>query len=199
MVESDSALLVAACGGDERAFATLCARYEEGARAAIARRLGPHVRRRVSIADVLQESWMVAHRRLGKFEHRGDGAFGRWITAIADRKALDEIKRHIQAQKRSAHAEATGAGKPPTGELPGSGPTPSQVAMAAETREQARRAVAKLKPAQREALFLIQKEHLTLQQAADRMGRSRDSIKGLYSRALKALAKALSQEGEQIT
>ena len=90
--ERDEAALVAAArAGDEAAFAALCARY----RAVIEGRVSHFIRgalnRRVSVQDVLQESYLVAHTRLGSFDDRGPGAFGGWLLQIAEWKAREAV------------------------------------------------------------------------------------------------------------
>jgi RNA polymerase sigma factor (sigma-70 family) len=78
------------------------------------------------------------------------------------------------------------------GAVHGRSPSPSQVAIGRETREAAQRALATLPPTYQEVIRLVQGEGLTLAQAGERMGRSRDAVKGLYSRALGRLANELN-------
>ena len=66
------------------------------------------------------------------------------------------------------------------------------VGEAAELREAAKRAVARLPENYRQVIQLIQGEGLTTAAAAERLGRTTDSVKGLYSRALARLARELN-------
>ena len=64
-------------------------------------------------------------------------------------------------------------------------------------KERARLAIAQLPPDYREVLHLRQDEHLSLQTAAVRMGRSKEAARKLYARALARLAELLGlEEGE---
>ena len=63
--------------------------------------------------------------------------------------------------------------------------------MTAELEEAARRAMAALPADYGEVLRLRQEEHLSLGEAAKRMGRSKEAARKLYSRALARLAERL--------
>jgi DNA-directed RNA polymerase specialized sigma24 family protein len=64
--------------------------------------------------------------------------------------------------------------------------------MGAEMRAAAQRAVALLPENYRQVVELIQGEGLTTAAAAERLERTTDSVKGLYSRALARLARELN-------
>jgi RNA polymerase sigma factor (sigma-70 family) len=78
-----------------------------------------------------------------------------------------------------------------TGHFVGHVPSPSQMAIAAETKEAARRALDKLPEDYRTVLRLLQEEQLDMDQAAERLGRSREATKKLYGRALSRFAELL--------
>ena len=135
---------------------------------------------------------MAAHRLLASFEDRGEGSFGHWLAKIAATKAGEARRHHQGAAKRRVSAEVSQGMRPATAAAKAVQPSPSDVAIAAETRAALEVALARLPTDQREALRLLREEHLTLAQAAERMGRTRDSIKGLQSRALTQLAAEMS-------
>jgi RNA polymerase sigma factor (sigma-70 family) len=64
--------------------------------------------------------------------------------------------------------------------------------MAEEFRAAARAALERLPEAHREVLQLIQEEHLTVDEAAARMGRTREAVRKLYSRALARFAELIN-------
>ena len=66
----------------------------------------------------------------------------------------------------------------------GSEPSPSQVAMGEELRELVVRAMGRLPDHYREVLRLTREHMLDLKATAERMGRSHDSVKKLYGRAI---------------
>lgn len=192
--DDPSHLLKRAQGGDEEAFAALCRRHEATLRGRIARSLSARVQRKVSVRDVLQEALLVAHRRLAELDATEDEAFGRWLGKIVEHKTREAVRRHVTTAKRDVRREVTRAGPTPDAPRPGRGPTPSQAAIAGETREAARRAMADLPPHYAEVVALIQGEGLTFREAAERTDRTLDSVKKIYMRALSRLAADLGLE-----
>lgn len=177
--------------GDGEALCALFDRYEALLVRRIERWLPPHVLRRLSVSDVLQESRIVALDRREAFEARGDGAFRRWILGIAEMKARQAVQRHMDVAKRATRRELSKPARRDTAAFAGKGPTPSEVAIGSELEELARLAVRSLPDDYREVLRLAMEEGLTLKEAARRMGRSHDAAKKLYGRALARLAREL--------
>ena len=168
-----------------------------GARACVAGLLGPAVRRKVSVADVLQEAWITAHDRLAEFEPRGDGAFGAWLARIAEWKAREAVRRFAGTARRDARREVSRGGRPDTAVAAAAdGPSPSGVASARERSERVLRALDRLEPDHRQVIRLVQLDGLRIAEAAELMGRSRDATKKLYGRALARLADVLGAEGD---
>jgi RNA polymerase sigma-70 factor (ECF subfamily) len=190
--QDEADLLARAQAGDQGAFGALCSRYEARLRRRVERRLSSGVRRRVAASDIIQEANMVAFDQIAGFEDRGEGSFGRWLGRIVDLKAQQLVRHHAGTAKRAVSAEVTRAQRGTMGALRGRSASPSQVAMGAELREAAKRAVARLPQNYRQVIELIQGEGLTTAEAAERLGRTTDSIKGLYSRALARLARELN-------
>lgn len=192
-LDQDEADLIAqARTGDQRAFGALCDRYQARLRRRVERRLSRGVQRRVAVSDVIQEAHMVAFGQIEDFEDRGSGSFGRWLGRIVDLKAQQLVRHHAGTAKRAISAEVTRAQRGPLGAVRGRGASPSQVAMGEEMRAAAQRAVARLPENYRQVIQLIQGEGLTTAATAERLGRTTDSIKGLYSRALARLARELN-------
>ena len=191
MHPKESVLIERARAGDEDAFRELCDHYAENLRRRAARWLSRAVRRKISAADVLQEAFLAAHARIGEFEDRGNGAFGHWLARIVDFKARHEVRKYVGTQKRAAVPEVSTVGDLPKPEGVTREPTASQVFAAVELRTRVDDALATLPPDYQQVLLLLQKEHLTMAQAAERMERSPDAVRKLYQRALARLATAL--------
>ena len=183
--------------GDASAFGTLFDRNLGALEARVRRMLPTPVRRRVSVSDVVQETRVTAFARYREFEPRHDGAFRAWLLAIAERKSLEALRRHGGTAKRAAGREVTRGDRPDTANLPGRGRTPSQEAIAKEDRETVRRALDALPEDYREVLRLTRLRGLTLAEAADRMGRSREAVKKLHGRAMLRLARLLEGESDR--
>jgi len=185
-------LVLRARAGDVDALRALLEEHEAGLRRRLDRGVPPPLRRRVSVADVLQETWLVAFRRIAEFEDRGDGAFEAWIAAIADNKLREALRRHLLTEKRAGGREVTRGARPNSSAFRGREPSPSEVAIGEETRVRAEQALAALPDDHREVLGLVQIEGLTLADAAVRMGRSYEATKKLYGRAASKLAKGMT-------
>lgn len=186
-------LLSRARTGDSEALEELIRRHEAEIRGTIRRLLSPRVLRRLTVSDVLQETRVVAHERIGHFEGDGGDSLRRWLCAIAERKARRAVQRHVRVRMRSIEREVTRAQRLPTGQFLGGSPTASQVAMAAEAAELARRALGKLPPDHQEILRLCREEGLAFKEAAQRMGRSYEATKKLYARALSRFSEELAR------
>ncbi len=194
---SDERLVVRARRGSARAFGTLCARYERLARSRARLWIVGRVCRRVSLRDVLQEAYLHAHEHLDEFEDRGEGAFGAWLAQIAEYKAREAVRRHAGVAQRNAAREAPRDLRPPTAQVPGREPTPSQVAMHHEEADTVHAALDALSEDHRTVLELVQFDHQSLKQAAFLMGRTYEATKKLYGRAVAALARALGKHATE--
>src|SRR3954471_3468228 len=145
MESGEAAIAVArAREGDEDAFRAL---VELHARTAfgLAYRLTGDER---DAEDVVQESFIRAHRRLGHFESRSN--FGTWLHRIVVNCAIDLLRT-----RRSRHEEPAA---PPPEELPdplaSDGPSPERLARSAEIRRHVDASMASLSAQERAAFAL---------------------------------------------
>jgi RNA polymerase sigma-70 factor (ECF subfamily) len=194
MADPDGNLLRSFREGDEEAFRTLVNRHVSLVQGRLGRQIPAHLRRRIAMSDIIQETCIVAFRRRGDFEDRGTDAFAKWICGIAEHKLKEEIRRHAGSAKRSVHREATRGDRPDTAYLIGSHPTPSVIAIAAERLDRIRDAMAQLPPDYRTVLELATEQGLPLREAAEKLGRTPDATKKLHSRALCRLRQLLDGE-----
>ena len=192
-------LIERARGGDDAAFEDLCARYESAIKARIRPWIGGALRRKVSVLDVLQDVYIEAHRGLPAFDPRGPGAFGAWIIKIAELKAKEAVRRFSGTMKRDATREVSRDARAATGNVPGCGPSPSEVAMGEEKREEIIAAMAGLPPDYRRVIELLQLGRLPLETVASMLGRTPQATRRLYSRALGRLADRLDPKREDET
>jgi RNA polymerase sigma factor (sigma-70 family) len=189
----DGALLSQARAGDARAFERLVRRHEAALQARIRRLLPPRLLRRLAVSDILQETRITAHDKMGEFEQRGEDSFRHWLLAIAERKARRAVQAHVGVHMRSLQREVTRGQRLPTGQFLGGWPTASEVVMAEETADLARRALEALAEDDQTILRLCREEGLAFREAAERMGRSYEATKKLYGRALARFAVSLQR------
>jgi RNA polymerase sigma-70 factor (ECF subfamily) len=188
----EEALLARTRAGDEGAFEALFERHRTVLEGRIRRILPPPVRRKVSVADVLQETRIVAFAGAAGFVPEGEGALRGWLLAIATNKAREARRRHGAARRdvaREVSHDGSRSGPAPVSPVR----SPSEDASAAETAEIVRRALGGLPPDYAEVLRLTRIEGLTLAEAATRMGRSREAVKKLAGRALARFARVVAE------
>jgi len=184
---SNDPLLDRARTGDADALEELIRRHERAIGERIRRLLPPALMRRLGVSDILQETRLTAHARIGALENRGDAAFRNWLYAIADRKARRAVQRHRDVRMRSFAREVTQGGRTPG--VPSGARSPSVIASAREDVAAVRRTLDALSPDTREVLRLCCAEGLSIREAAARMDRSYDATKKLYARALARFAR----------
>jgi len=174
--------------GDEDAARTLFDRHVDEFRARVRRRLPRSVRPKVSESDVVQDAFLAAFLRLADFEERGDGSFKAWLGTILERKLLDEVRDWVGTGKRDVRREKDVQ----SGIVRLAGPSrersPSADLRDAEDREIVARAIERLPAGQRDVMRLVQGERLTVEQAAERLGRSLAAVRKLHARAVLRLA-----------
>lgn len=181
---SDDGLIRRIQAGDEEAFPVLFRRYEGVLRAKLREVLPAGLRRKVSASDLLQETRIVALRRCIEFHTQPDGTFRGWLLKILNHKVRDAIRNYKHTAKRGAVAELERGDRPDTSYFVADQPSPSEFAMAKELRNKIQQAINALPEDYQEVLRLTRLEGLTLREAADRMGRTREATKKLYGRAL---------------
>jgi RNA polymerase sigma-70 factor (subfamily 1) len=182
-VDSERELLDRLEGGDEAAVDALFDLHAGTLRAYARRWLPRRLDRKVSVADVMQEARLVALRRSGDFQDRGENAFRNWLLRIVEYKVKEEIRRYGRA-KRAVQREITRGARPVTADFAVGGPSPSEAACGNEQRELAEHAMAQLTDYQRDVLRLSCEEHLTFREIAARLGHSYESVKKTYGRAV---------------
>ena len=185
-------LLKTASGGNEAAMAALFERY----RHRLARMLRVRIDRRhqgvLSVNDVLQESYLVAARRLDEFLRERKMPFYLWLRFLAFQKLL-EMQRHLNAGKRGGGkvqplpmVAPSGDGSKTGGEVPiaGTGPSPSSAAIQIEVAGIVRHVLQQLPEDDREVLILRHFEMLSNAETAQVLGVSEGAATQRHLRAL---------------
>lgn len=170
--------------GDEDAFQELFERYGPSLSFRIAQKLPQRLRRKIAVSDVVQESFLAAFDARSSLREETEHALRAWLLAIAQNKVHETVRHLERTAKRDARREVTQARRSRTAQFPGALDSPSQVAIGVEMHALAQHAMRRLPPDYQEILRLARQEHLTLVQAADRMGRSHEATKKLYGRAM---------------
>ncbi|HKA41889.1 MAG TPA: sigma-70 family RNA polymerase sigma factor [Burkholderiales bacterium] len=160
--------------GDRVAYRRLLEEVAPYLRALAARRM----QNRGDIEDAVQDALLTVHA----VRHTYDPArpFGPWLTAIANRRIVDVLRRRARFESREMPLDA------------GHEALAAPEANCRDTEGRAlRAAVGRLSPGQREAVRLLKLEELSLNEAAARSGMSVSALKVASHRALRSLRKLL--------
>ncbi len=199
MSESESASLIDRVRAGERtAMEALLDRHLPALRAFIRLRVGPMLRAKESVSDLVQSVCREVLGDLDRFQYGTEAGFKAWLYSAALRKVADRAD-HWQAGRRDAAREV------PIGPL-GNGAqasdaglidvyrtitTPSKIAMAAEAARRMEEAFDHLTADQREIIVLSRIAGLSHAEIAQRMGRSEPATRSLLYRALTELGERL--------
>jgi RNA polymerase sigma-70 factor, ECF subfamily len=106
-LEPDTDHLVArARAGDENAANQLLVRHRARLRKMIGARINRRVIARVDPSDVVQETLLIAHRRLPEYLKEAAVPFEVWLRQLAREQLILVNRRHLGAGKRSITREA---------------------------------------------------------------------------------------------
>lgn len=132
-------------------------------------------------ADLAQDAFIRAYRAYASLE---DPAKSRaWLYQIANRVALDEIRR-----RKIVHFV------PWTGESRGAAPSAERLAMDTRFSGELERALERIPERQRSALLLAEVHELTGVELAASLGTSHVAARALLTRARESLRRALAEE-----
>lgn len=190
-------LLARARTGDRDAYDELFAQAAERLRLYLRVRLGAELRGHEETRDLLQETYLAAHRAFERFEDRGEGAFVRWLCRIAENQIRGRLDHH-RAQKRRLPGELERATRV-LDRVAAAATGPVTAAGRSERRERLAAAMAALPQDEREALLLRHFEGRELDEIAQTLGTSATSVRRLLGRATLRLADRLGEEfGDEV-
>lgn len=172
-----------------RNYLRLTARFE----------IGPQLQGKLDESDLVQETFLEAHRNFSRFAGSDEAQFVQWLRQILAAKTANLVRHYFGTQGRDVRLEQRLAAGADSGglaahELIASLTSPSQ---RAERREQAvllADALERLPADYREVIILRHLEGLTFPEVARRMGRSQDSVEKLWVRALARLRQVFGVE-----
>lgn len=193
------ALLAAARAGRPGALGELLERHSNYLR--LLARL--HLRRfpgcKEDAADVLQETLIAAHHGFDQFRGENEASWLAWLRRILANRLSNIARKYLATRQRDARREvnlqkdldASSAGL--SSILEDGGPTPSAVVMGREIAVRLADAMAKLPDDYREVLVLRNLEEKSFPEIAAQMGRSLDSVKNLWARAVAKMRQAVGE------
>jgi RNA polymerase sigma-70 factor (ECF subfamily) len=173
-----------------RNYLTLLARLE----------IGRRLRRKVDESDLVQETFLEAHRHFGRFRGTTEAELVSWLRQILAGVVANLLRRYYGTQRRNVRLERELAddlarsSQALAGGLAARQSSPSERAARREQAVLLADALGRLPAAYQEVIVLSHLEGLAFPEVARRMGRSLDSVKNLWARALARLRRALRDE-----
>ena len=180
----DSRLIGEAKAGSAEAINRLFERVGPRLLALIRLRLGPQLRNHLESGDVLQQTMMQAFQQLPAFKGAAEPSLMAWLGAIANHEIQDQA-RYVGRQRRDARRNVA---LDDVGEL-----VADQVRSAVSRlhftamAQRLETALETLTPPHREVILLRRFEELSFAEIGERMGKSPDAARMLYTRAMTAL------------
>jgi RNA polymerase sigma-70 factor (ECF subfamily) len=197
-VTDPEGLVSRARAGDGQALGELLATYRSYLKLLAKLQIDARLRRKLDPSDAVQEALLVAHRRFPQFRGTSEAELVAWLRQILA-TSLASLARHYLVGKRHIGLERDlqrqleDASSAIEARLAVHS-TPSQHAMRRERGVILANALDRLSADHREVLVLRHLEELPFAEVADRMQRSVDAVKKLWSRALVRLTAHLEEE-----
>jgi RNA polymerase sigma-70 factor (ECF subfamily) len=205
-------LMARARAGETDALGELCALYRNYLRMIVRTGLGPRLRERVEMSDVVQEALVEVVRQFPQFTGQNEAALVGWLRRLVAQKLADLGRYHSRAKRGGGEHEmaldapwgaeggpnAGGGGGGGEGEggrlldmLSLSQTSPSEAASRRELTVLLADALSNLPEAEAEVLWLYHADGLSFEAIAQRLGLGRKAVRGLWARGLKGLRKTL--------
>jgi RNA polymerase sigma-70 factor (ECF subfamily) len=191
-------LLAQARAGDAAALGQLLELYRNYLRLIARSMMGQALGLKLDASDLVQETFLKAHRQFAGFAGADEPGFIAWLRKILVRTIADQAKYH-RAAVRSHHREVSledlldGAGGAAQQALADSLPSPSSMAVRRERSVLLADALERL-PADYRTVFVLRNiEHVPFNDIAVRLGRSPGAVRVLWTRAMQRLNTLLEE------
>jgi RNA polymerase sigma-70 factor, ECF subfamily len=182
-------LLRRARAGDTEALGDLLALYRDYLKLLAKLQIDRRLRRKLDASDVVQDAMLMAHRNFGQFRGTTEYELLAWLRqilatsmAVVMRHYFGTKQRRMDLERELRH-ELDDASRVLNVRLIQKS-TPSTAAIQREEGVVLANALARLPKHYREVLVLRHLEGLSMAGVAERMGRSIDSVKKVWSRGL---------------
>src|SRR3954451_14250352 len=186
-------LIRQARGGTTEALGYLLARYGNYLGLLARVQVGRRLQGKVDAADLVQETFLEAHRHFPAFRGQSEPEMAAWLRQIMAGVLGNMLRRYLGTQGRDVRLERELAGELDQSSqaidrgFADPGPTPSKLAVVRERAVLLADALGRLPDDYREAIILRNLEELPFAEVARRMGRSEDAVQKLWVRALAKL------------
>ena len=188
-------------GGGEAALGRLLENYSQYLTLLARVQIGRRVQGKVDPGDVVQDTFLEAHRQFPQFRGTSEGELVAWLRRILAGQLALVFRRYLGTKGRDINlerelgAQLDHSSQALDGGLIATHSTPSQHVARREQAVLLAEALERLPADYREVIVLRHLEALPFAEVAGRMGRSEDSVQKLWVRALASLRKTLGGGG----
>jgi RNA polymerase sigma-70 factor, ECF subfamily len=192
-------LLVLAKAGDGAALGRLLERYRNYMALLVRIQVGRRLSRKVDPEDLLQEIGLEIHRKLPMFRGSSEREFLTWVRRMIGSILANQFRHFLGTKCRDIRLEQAlvdeldHSSRALNASLVAPQSTPSQQAVRREQAVILADALQGLPDDYREVIILRQLEGLSFPDVARRMGRTQDSVKNVWLRALARLRRSLEE------
>jgi RNA polymerase sigma-70 factor (ECF subfamily) len=190
-------MLQAARAGDAAMLGQLLELYRRYLSLLARVQIGHRLQGKVDASDLVQDTFLEAHRHFPGFQGASEGQLVSWLRQILAAKLADQFRRYLGSQGRNVRLEQEIAqGLDQSSLLLDRGliapqSSPSHQAVRREQAVLLADALAQLPDDYRRVLELRHLEGLTFPEVAQRLGRSLNSVEKLWMRGLARLRQVL--------
>lgn len=185
--------------GDPHALGRLLDAYRQYLTLLARMQIDRTLRIKLDASDVVQETFLEAHRDFTQFRGSSRGELVAWLRQILARNLANQVRHYRGTKRRDLRLERhLGLAVDRSSEhlaeqvvFPGA--SPSHEAARGEAAVVLANALGQLPDDYRDALVLRNLEELSFPEVAERMGRSVDSVKKLWARGLAQLRKLMTE------
>ena len=152
-----------------------------------------HLQGKLDPQDLVQETFLKAHRHFEQFRGNSEAEFAAWLRQILATSTANQVRHYLGSKQRDGRLERSLAGEIDQTSrcleagLIGRESSPSHRAARREQSVLLTKTLGQLPDDYREALILRHLEGHSFAEVAERMGRSVDSVKKLWARGLAKL------------
>jgi RNA polymerase sigma-70 factor (ECF subfamily) len=193
-------LLALARAGDTTALGALLESFRPYLALLARLQIGRRLQGKADPADLVQEAFLEAHRDFPGFRGATEAELAAWLRQILARNVANLVRRYVGTRGRDVRLERRLADELAESSralersLAAPSTSPSQRAAAREQAVRLAAALAGLPPDYAEVIVLRHLEGRPFADVAARMGRTQDSVKKLWVRAIARLRETLKED-----
>lgn len=155
------------------------------------RSLDSGVRAKVGASDLVQETFLTAHRVFEQFHGTSPEELNAWLRQILLNRVTRTERSYLYTDKRSLRREAIILNHDQA--ICSAQPSPSQAAIASEELARLQTAMSLLSPEQRMAVELRSIQRQSFAKVGEQLDRTEEAARKLWARAIEKLAELLNE------